>query len=128
MEASHNKHTSSFAADLQYSASSHFHQSDNQWILLPTFYQSFSFIKASTQHFGFPREKNGINLSIFFPPVSSHSASPHFVKKLCPHGDHLGLEVSFQEHLCFPSPVSIAARSSTAMRAVLDISQSSVSL
>lgn len=65
------------------------------------FAQSFCFIKASAQHFGFPRQKKCINLSIFFPFVFLHSASPHFVEKLYPYGDHLGLEVSFQEAFGF---------------------------
>lgn len=36
----------------------------------PPFAQSFSFIKTSAQHLGFPGEKKScMNLSIFFPPV-----------------------------------------------------------
>lgn len=43
-----------------------------------------------------------MNLSIFLPPVFSHSASPHFVEELYPCGDDLILEVSFREAFGFP--------------------------
>lgn len=121
--ATTNTHISSFATDLQYSASSRFHQSHCQWILLPTFCPVIQLCKSISSALGFPWGKNCINLSIFFPPVFLCSACPHFVEKLYPCGDQLGLEVRFQEAFVFPIPFS--ARSSTAMRAVLGISQSS---
>lgn len=67
---------SSFATDLQYSPSSHFHQYDSQWILLPTSFPIIQLCKSISSALWFPWGKNCTNLSIFFPPVLSHSASP----------------------------------------------------
>jgi len=69
----------------QYSASSCFHQSDDQKVLLPTsclVIQLYKSISSAPWFFG----ENCTDPLLSFPPLLSQSASSHFAEKLNPYG------------------------------------------
>lgn len=85
--------------------------------------KSFSFIKAQ-QLWG-----NCILLFVFFLPPFSHPAFLQCVEKLNPYGSSQllgGTQVAFKRHLGFRCPILGSTRSNTAVSAVLDLPELSV--